>query len=656
VPPCDQQVNLSADKEAPRVVMQSVDAFNNSARVFWTTNKPSNGSVLFSGINDTCAENPVNFTEPLDAAMLALNNGMYTAWHNVPIAGIAPDKTYFYKIMSCGQNDLCSISSCLNFTTPNNDTGLKVKMLFTPIGIPSDPMGNLSYEVHNGTVYIDLTAPLKAGLSMNKTFNKTLRFRNPQATLNWSITFYGVDFTRSRTFNLTGAFNISVNVSGKVQVGMDKNKFLDIAQGLGADKVKIYVPQPGVDLYRCDEGEDCQPIENYTSFDTSDTGSSEWDIPLGLGFSDFHVGGFYFNLQGAPSNVYLTYTNGTNLSDDGCHGENCAETDAMHIQFRQVSTGRRVAEFNISGSVDLGPGDGGQTEIEYDNVSTVVHRFSNHNKVYPYYDIYVVNLNNGRGVFVCRNATGLDDLDPDDCGGTSTPIVFGPGDIGTTVKEGVWVEFNETDYKIFNLSGSGAGLLYILNFSGTTYLEFEEYTGENYTIINVTNGESQWREYNFSLEIQGTDLNYTINGSSPTLDEINFSVDESIDLNVSFNDSVAGVRNVSLIGTPTDNETVNLNSSDDMGLIVVNVTEGPADTTPPAWDQQLANQTVEFGVAFVYDVNASDLSGIDTYFINDTSDFAINASNGNITNATALAVGVYHLNVSVNDTPDSQCL
>ena len=45
---------------------------------------------------------------------------------------------------------------------------------------------------------------------------------------------------------------------------------------------------------------------------------------------------------------------------------------------------------------------------------------------------------------------------------------------------------------------------------------------------------------------------------------------------------------------------------------------------------------------------ASDLSGIDEYYLNDTTNFAID-STGLITNATALTAGDYGLNVSVAD-------
>jgi len=73
------------------------------------------------------------------------------------------------------------------------------------------------------------------------------------------------------------------------------------------------------------------------------------------------------------------------------------------------------------------------------------------------------------------------------------------------------------------------------------------------------------------------------------------------------------------------------------------------ETTPPTWDQPPSNQTWELGVPFTYDLNATDLSGLDTWWINDTQHFQIN-SNGVIINATNLQIGKYGLQVWVNDT------
>ncbi len=73
------------------------------------------------------------------------------------------------------------------------------------------------------------------------------------------------------------------------------------------------------------------------------------------------------------------------------------------------------------------------------------------------------------------------------------------------------------------------------------------------------------------------------------------------------------------------------------------------DTIPPSWVELPTDQFVEFGDNFLYDLNATDLAGISTWWLNDTVHFTING-NGVIMNAVSLSVGVYGLQVWVNDT------
>ncbi|RLG45267.1 MAG: hypothetical protein DRN81_02175 [Thermoproteota archaeon] len=73
------------------------------------------------------------------------------------------------------------------------------------------------------------------------------------------------------------------------------------------------------------------------------------------------------------------------------------------------------------------------------------------------------------------------------------------------------------------------------------------------------------------------------------------------------------------------------------------------DINPPDWTEEPTDQIVEFGDMFVYDLNATDPSGIDTWLLNDTSIFSID-SQGQVMNTTPLPVGVYPLRVEVNDT------
>ena len=78
------------------------------------------------------------------------------------------------------------------------------------------------------------------------------------------------------------------------------------------------------------------------------------------------------------------------------------------------------------------------------------------------------------------------------------------------------------------------------------------------------------------------------------------------------------------------------------------------DTTLPVWDHALTDQIIEYGSLFFYDVNASDIAGIVSYWINDTTFFAID-ENGQITNLTSLAVGNYSLKVRAYDPSDNYC-
>jgi parallel beta-helix repeat protein len=72
------------------------------------------------------------------------------------------------------------------------------------------------------------------------------------------------------------------------------------------------------------------------------------------------------------------------------------------------------------------------------------------------------------------------------------------------------------------------------------------------------------------------------------------------------------------------------------------------DNTEPAWIEEPEDQLVEFGDIFSYDLNATDLSSLDTWWLN-TTDFKINEE-GLITNTVTLSVGIYAIRVSVNDT------
>ena len=72
------------------------------------------------------------------------------------------------------------------------------------------------------------------------------------------------------------------------------------------------------------------------------------------------------------------------------------------------------------------------------------------------------------------------------------------------------------------------------------------------------------------------------------------------------------------------------------------------DTISPNFEYFPIDRVVELGSNFNYDLNASDFSGIDDWWLN-TTDFDID-ERGTITNSVIMSVGVYWIEVSVNDT------
>jgi hypothetical protein len=73
------------------------------------------------------------------------------------------------------------------------------------------------------------------------------------------------------------------------------------------------------------------------------------------------------------------------------------------------------------------------------------------------------------------------------------------------------------------------------------------------------------------------------------------------------------------------------------------------DAVAPEWDPPIYNQHVMSGESFYYDVNATDSSGIDKWWIDDTENFIID-DEGVITNITDIFEGQYPITVGVNDT------
>ena len=146
----------------------------------------------------------------------------------------------------------------------------------------------------------------------------------------------------------------------------------------------------------------------------------------------------------------------------------------------------------------------------------------------------------------------------------------------------------------------------------------------------------------------GTAFSYDINGTD-LVSIVTFGINSS----AYYINSTGGITNISPIaalGTYYFNLTVNDTSNNKNSTFFQIVVQ---DTTIPRFEPHPVNQTIEANTTFLYDVNGTDLL-LANYSINYTSLFTINGS-GAITNSSViLALGVYHFNISLNDTSNNR--
>jgi len=197
--------------------------------------------------------------------------------------------------------------------------------------------------------------------------------------------------------------------------------------------------------------------------------------------------------------------------------------------------------------------------------------------------------------------------------------------VNLTEQHWLWdVECNDSAGNIANSSNNQNLII------DTTYptISFDSLTQSNnsnltrpYIEINVTYTEVNFK--NITLNLNGT--TYTNTTQIYQWNETGLS-----DGNYTYNITICDLAN-------------NCNYTESRTLFL--------DANAPEFSPALENQTLEYMVQFSYDINATN--GVDNFSINDTTNFIINGS-GYLTNNTLLQIGIYSLNITVNDTLGNQ--
>lgn len=148
--------------------------------------------------------------------------------------------------------------------------------------------------------------------------------------------------------------------------------------------------------------------------------------------------------------------------------------------------------------------------------------------------------------------------------------------------------------------------------------------------------ENQFLEY-------GLDFIYDLN--STDLAGITWNINDTAAFEI---DSDGVIRNITTLAVQTYGILVIVEDSHGNTIsesfdLLVN------DTTYPVWVSNPEHQLIEYGNHFNYNLNAWDLAGIVTWWINDSANFTID-STGTVSNITDLEVGNYSLHVTATDS------
>ncbi|MBT7927794.1 PGF-pre-PGF domain-containing protein [Candidatus Woesearchaeota archaeon] len=292
------------DITAPKITWLEIEEFMNGAFVGVDTNKPTNATLEFFKNDSYCSNSTITVLDPKQLNDYDLDD--YSVWHDFPVDQIYFDEmgydhtfvlneTYYFKLQLCDKKGNCALSACNDLTVTEQEDEFFVGFKLPSPGVVTDPLGKLEVDFGDAGVINDNT-----GLKLNDSSGRyiNLTFSNPNATDAWSITFIGVDLFKAQSMNISDTF--IVNTSGGALVGMDSDKWVELAQKLGVDLIKIVIPE-GIaagttgSLMHCPDDAvslsdpDCIELDLDEIDCIFTTTSTTCFIPTSIGFSVFGI-------------------------------------------------------------------------------------------------------------------------------------------------------------------------------------------------------------------------------------------------------------------------------------------------------------------------------------------------------------------------------
>ena len=386
-----------SDTAAPKTLFSKALSFNDRFVIKWSVSEPSNGSIQFFNRNSSCQQ--VNQTLS-DDSIPGSSFDDFKPFHDVivspsklGVSGLVANVTYYYKIVDKDKQNNTAASNCLG-----------VNLTATV-----DQSGNLT-----ANKVINFTAPTQAGAFFDARFkiNYGAGFQNFDAGStahqggtgvdleyapgngSWGFKFIGVDLQENTSVDFGSAFVVNLsagNGSGAADklIGMDHDKWLELVQDLGADYVEVTLPSTGDRLFKCgnDGRSNCSEITSLASVVSSTASTTTWRIGTSIGFSVLGMNGSSFQLVSDrneyscfPScTIQINYTN--NNSDFGAQNVTISvyntttnpNVTITRIQVLNLSNNRSY-DITDSGSVYLPINTSGEGRPIIFNVSISMNR------------------------------------------------------------------------------------------------------------------------------------------------------------------------------------------------------------------------------------------------------------------------------------------
>ncbi|MBI2664891.1 PGF-pre-PGF domain-containing protein [Candidatus Woesearchaeota archaeon] len=271
----------TADKSAPTVKWQSVDALLDSAHISFDSNEPANGTLLFYNLSSKCTE--LNETVKDIGLLDTLTDNDHKLWHDADLDSnnlkysLDKNTTYFFKYQMCDLCGNCLVSKCTNFTTATAFKTYIFKPVLDAAITMSIPVLNITNESFTYGKQLNQSQTANIDIMLNDTANSC------------GITFENCTVTKAFNVNMSGAF---VYNSTSKACGMNTDKWNEISQELGCKNIKIKIPTSSQQnqLWHCDDDNvsNCYRVDDSNLVTcTYDSTSAECSIAVaqGLGFS-----------------------------------------------------------------------------------------------------------------------------------------------------------------------------------------------------------------------------------------------------------------------------------------------------------------------------------------------------------------------------------